>query len=518
MRFIGLAGHSDLTALAEGIETGLVDVVHLSAEHRAPRGAGRADPRWRKQHDVGLVVMKPVVGGHGPARSGLALAGEPAHPHHGAGDQHPRAAGRWTWPRWSATLCALHRGGSGGGALAARAGQVTCRICDRVCQPVCEAKLTPRRGALPRCTVRSLPRPGAGGISGRARWRPGSRGARRRALCAAAGDVCSRARTAASARRSARYHLPIMDDAGDNARGSPPLCRGGAARGAGAAVQGCSAALRVAGGSQRRAYRRDDMTARYAADRHPHPHRALPGVVGEALHARGPLLHRRARGRALYAGLLGVGDHHRPGAGTPEAVEMVERARRPPGRDAVDQPARSRLARRCAAGRGSTAFYGIKIHPCSIIMPSSSEALDEVFACAREHAGPSSPTPTRTAAPMGAACLRAADPRLPGRGADPGAPAAGGDPPGQALRQRLCGHHLRGRACVVELGVDALGPDKILFGSDAARGSTWAARPGAPAPPRSYAGLIAGLRERGISEAALNRILYQNARAIFGIR
>ena len=37
-------------------------------------------------------------------------------------------------------------------------------------------------------------------------------------------------------------------------------------------------------------------------------------------------------------------------------------------------------------------------------------------------------------------------------------------------------------------------------------------------PPRSYAGHLEGLRSRGISEAALEKILYQNARALFGIK
>ena len=34
----------------------------------------------------------------------------------------------------------------------------------------------------------------------------------------------------------------------------------------------------------------------------------------------------------------------------------------------------------------------------------------------------------------------------------------------------------------------------------------------------SYAGLIAGLRGRGISEAALEQMAYENARALFGIQ
>jgi predicted TIM-barrel fold metal-dependent hydrolase len=71
---------------------------------------------------------------------------------------------------------------------------------------------------------------------------------------------------------------------------------------------------------------------------------------------------------------------------------------------------------------------------------------------------------------------------------------------------------------IVEVGVLALGPEKILFGSDAAEGFEVGRTPGRARPPRSYAGLIAGLRERDIPEAALEKILYENARKIFNIK
>jgi predicted TIM-barrel fold metal-dependent hydrolase len=72
-------------------------------------------------------------------------------------------------------------------------------------------------------------------------------------------------------------------------------------------------------------------------------------------------------------------------------------------------------------------------------------------------------------------------------------------------------------AQTVELGVDALGPEKIVFGTDAAEGFDVGHAPGKVRPRRSYAGLIAGLRERGIPDNALEKILYQNARSIFHI-
>ena len=66
--------------------------------------------------------------------------------------------------------------------------------------------------------------------------------------------------------------------------------------------------------------------------------------------------------------------------------------------------------------------------------------------------------------------------------------------------------------------MDALGPNKILFGSDAAEGFEVGRPPGRVRPRRSYAGMIQGLRERGISDAALERILYRNAQTLFNIQ
>ena len=70
---------------------------------------------------------------------------------------------------------------------------------------------------------------------------------------------------------------------------------------------------------------------------------------------------------------------------------------------------------------------------------------------------------------------------------------------------------------IVEIGVDALGADQILFGSDAAEGFEVGHPVARPRPPRSYAGLIEGLRARGLSETAMRKILYQNAHTLFHI-
>ncbi|MEW6754772.1 MAG: amidohydrolase family protein [Candidatus Latescibacterota bacterium] len=70
---------------------------------------------------------------------------------------------------------------------------------------------------------------------------------------------------------------------------------------------------------------------------------------------------------------------------------------------------------------------------------------------------------------------------------------------------------------MVEIGVAAVGADKILFGSDAAEGFDVGHAVPRARPPRSYAELIAGIRQRGVGEAELERITYHNARRLFGL-
>lgn len=161
-------------------------------------------------------------------------------------------------------------------------------------------------------------------------------------------------------------------------------------------------------------------------------------------------------------------------------------------------------------------FYGVKIHPVLDHYAVSRDALDDVFACAREHGWPILTHTDLDGTPMGAAHY---------------------EPLIQAYPDvALILAHLRWEAIplakrydnvyldttyvdpmVVEIGVDALGADKILFGSDAAEGFDVGHPPGRARPRRSYAGLIEGLRARGISETALEKMLYRNARALFHI-
>ncbi len=165
---------------------------------------------------------------------------------------------------------------------------------------------------------------------------------------------------------------------------------------------------------------------------------------------------------------------------------------------------------------GRRGVFGIKIHPLLDHYAVELRALDEVFAVARAHRWPILTHADHDGTPMGAAAY---------------------EPLIRAYPDViLILAHLRLEAIPlakrydnvfvdttyvdpvrVELGVDALGPDKILFGSDACEGFDVGHPVGRPRPLRSYASLIAGLRERGISDAALEKILYRNASQMFGI-
>ena len=162
-------------------------------------------------------------------------------------------------------------------------------------------------------------------------------------------------------------------------------------------------------------------------------------------------------------------------------------------------------------------FYGCKIHPVLDHYAVTRAALDDVFACAQEHGWPILTHTDVEGTSMSAICyeplIRAypdvililAHLRL---GAIP-------------LAKRYDNVYLDTTymdPITVEVGVDALGPAKILFGSDAAEGFDVGRPPGRVRPRRSYAGIIEGLRERGISDTALEQILYQNARTLFDIQ
>jgi predicted aldo/keto reductase-like oxidoreductase len=140
VRFLGLAGHSDLSALAAGVDTGLIDVVEFPL-NVVRRDAYEALIPACQRHDAGMVVMKPLNAGLLPPEVALPwLANQPIH---------VMAAGAGTIEQLEADVAALVREPMALSVeeeaeaerwreeLDAR----TCRICDAACQAVCEAGL-----------------------------------------------------------------------------------------------------------------------------------------------------------------------------------------------------------------------------------------------------------------------------------------------------------------------------------------------------------------------------------------
>jgi predicted TIM-barrel fold metal-dependent hydrolase len=161
-------------------------------------------------------------------------------------------------------------------------------------------------------------------------------------------------------------------------------------------------------------------------------------------------------------------------------------------------------------------FYGCKIHPVLDHYAVTQAALDEVFAVAQAHRWPILTHTDADGTPMGAACYEPLIQAYPDVVLILAHLRLGAIP----LAKRYENVYLDTtyvNPITVEVGIDALGPSKILFGSDAAEGFDVGHPPVRVRPRRSYAGLVKGLRERGIPDAALEQILYDNARALFGI-
>ena len=147
IHFLGMAGHSDLTALAQGVETGLIDVVIFPLNIVRREGLQKLIPVCQ-QHDVGIVIMKPVDAGLAPAEVALPwLANQPIH---------TMVPGVSSMEHLEADFQALNRASLA--LTPAEEAEVercrqelehrSCRICDRTggltgdlpcCQPVCEA-------------------------------------------------------------------------------------------------------------------------------------------------------------------------------------------------------------------------------------------------------------------------------------------------------------------------------------------------------------------------------------------
>lgn len=162
-------------------------------------------------------------------------------------------------------------------------------------------------------------------------------------------------------------------------------------------------------------------------------------------------------------------------------------------------------------------FLGLKIHPVLDHYAVNRAALDDVFACAREHSWPILTHTDVDGTTMSASCyeplieaypdviLVLAHLRL-------------GAVPVAKRHDNVYLDTTYVDPLTVEVGVDALGPTKILFGSDAAEGFEVGRVPGRERPRRSYAHLIGALQARGISETALDQILCRNARDLYHIR
>lgn len=137
---IGLAGHSDLTALSRGVETGLVDVVQFPLNVVRREASETVIPACLK-HDSGMVIMKPVNVGLVPAEICLPwLANQPVH---------VMAPGISTLEQLELDVKVLDRQPMTLTPLEEviveswreEKNLETCRICDKVCQVVCEPGL-----------------------------------------------------------------------------------------------------------------------------------------------------------------------------------------------------------------------------------------------------------------------------------------------------------------------------------------------------------------------------------------
>ncbi len=239
----------------------------------------------------------------------------------------------------------------------------------------------------------------------------------------------------------------------------------------------------------------------------------LPGVVGEMFTPEDLcyIAENEGAGYMLVssASACTVGQHY----ATQEALAMVrEHGDRLGGMlwiNPHDPAWREDVPLAVAAG-----FKGVKIHPVLDHYAVEVRALDDVFACAAEHNWPILTHTDVDGTSMSAACYE------PLVRAHPGVPLI-------LAHLRLGAIPLAKRfenvfldttyveAMMVEIGLDALGPDKILFGSDAAEGFEVGHPIARLRSPRSYAGLVQDLRDRGIRDAVLEQVLYRNAQALF---
>jgi len=241
----------------------------------------------------------------------------------------------------------------------------------------------------------------------------------------------------------------------------------------------------------------------------------LPGVIGDRFTAEDLCYiaeHEGARFMlASSASTTCISESY----GLGEAIDMVQRHGERLGgmfwlnpRD-PDWPTHAAQAAACG-------FYGVKIHPALDNYQVDRAALDAVFACARERRWPILTHTGNDGTPISAACYEPLIRAYP----DVTLILAHLRVEAIPLAKRYDQVYLDTtyvEPMMVEIGVDAVGADKLLFGSDAAEGFEVGHATGRVRPRRSYAGIIEGIRARGVSDVALEKIVYLNARRVFGI-
>lgn len=242
----------------------------------------------------------------------------------------------------------------------------------------------------------------------------------------------------------------------------------------------------------------------------------LPGVVGEVF---GPedLIHIQEREGARYmlvssASTSAIGR----GRGMAEMLAMGERYGDRLGAMLWVNPHDPDWAEDVPVATAQ-GFHGIKIHPLLDHYAVTREALDAVFAHARDHGWPVLTHADVDGTPMASACY---EPLI---RAYPDVPLilAHLRPGAIPLARRYENVYLDTtyvEAWMVEVGLAALGASKLLFGSDACEGFDVGHAVARERPPRSYAGILAGYRARGITEAALEQLCYTNAKRLFNVQ
>lgn len=241
----------------------------------------------------------------------------------------------------------------------------------------------------------------------------------------------------------------------------------------------------------------------------------LPGVLGDYYSAedlRYVVDNEGARfALASSASTTSIGEAR----GLAEAIDMVQRHGERLGGIFWVNPRDPEWPKHAAAAK-EHGFYGIKIHPVLDNYAVNRKALDAVFACALQYRWPILTHTGLDATPHSAACYKELIAAYP----DVVLILAHLRVEAIPLAKRYDQVYLDTtyvEPMMVEIGVDAVGADKLLFGSDACEGFDVGHAPGRVRPPRSYAGLVQGIRERGVSEEALEKIVYLNAKRVFGL-